>query len=255
MSRRAAGAGRAGRRRGRSRRSRGCTRTTPACCAAGRRSRRCASTPAARSGCETHLARLVGSAEVLGLPAPGSGSRWRRWRCEAVAAAGDADCVLRVVWTGGREQDERGVGFALVTALPEGLEQQRGRGMSLASLQLAIGAHARQRLALAAAGREVDQLRGQHGGPAGGPPARRGRRAVPVGRGDRAGGADLERVAARGRAAADAVARPGHPGRASPATRCWRRPPSGAGGGGAGVRRWSGWRRRTRSSPAPACAR
>ena len=54
------------------------------------------------------------------------------------------DCVLRVVWTGGREHEQQGVGFALVTALPEGLEQQRARGLSLASLPLAIGAHARR---------------------------------------------------------------------------------------------------------------
>jgi len=92
---------------------------------------------------ERHLARLVGSAAVLGLPAPDPAAL-APLAGQAVEAAAVADCVLRVVWTGGREQDERGVGFALVTALPEGLEQQRGRGLSLASLQLAIGAHARQ---------------------------------------------------------------------------------------------------------------
>ena len=63
---------------------------------------------------------------------------------EAVAAAAAPGCVLRVVWTGGREAEQDGVGFALVTALPDGLEQQRERGVALASLQLAIGAHARR---------------------------------------------------------------------------------------------------------------
>src|SRR3954449_7543772 len=87
---------------------------------------------------DAHLARLVGSAEVLGLPAPeparlgalglgagaaGGGGGGRA--LEAVAAAGVRRCVLRVVWTGGREAEGDGVGFALVTALPEGLEEQR----------------------------------------------------------------------------------------------------------------------------------
>jgi 4-amino-4-deoxychorismate lyase len=61
-----------------------------------------------------------------------------------VAAAGVPGSVLRVVWTGGREAEQDGVGFALVTALPDGLEEQRRRGVELASLQLAIGAHARR---------------------------------------------------------------------------------------------------------------
>src|SRR6478609_11129366 len=92
---------------------------------------------------DAHLARLVGSAEVLGLPAPDP-ARLGPLAMEAVAAAAAPGCVLRVVWTGGREAEQDGVGFALVSALPDGLEQQRGRGVALASLQLAIGAHARR---------------------------------------------------------------------------------------------------------------
>ena len=92
---------------------------------------------------DAHLARLVGSAEVLGLPAP-EPARLAPLALEAVGAAGVPGCVLRVVWTGGREAEQDGVGFALGAALPEGLEQQRGRGVALASLQLAIGAHARR---------------------------------------------------------------------------------------------------------------
>jgi 4-amino-4-deoxychorismate lyase len=92
---------------------------------------------------DAHLARLVGSAEVLGLPAPDP-ARLAPLALEAVAAAGVPGSVLRVVWTGGREAEQDGVGFALVTALPDGLEEQRGRGVALASLQLAIGAHARR---------------------------------------------------------------------------------------------------------------
>jgi 4-amino-4-deoxychorismate lyase len=90
-----------------------------------------------------HLERLVGSAEVLGLPPPDPASL-SQLALDAVEACGRADATLRVVWTGGREGAQDGVGFALVTALPDGLENSRARGISLASLQLAIGAHARR---------------------------------------------------------------------------------------------------------------
>ena len=90
-----------------------------------------------------HLERLVVSAEVLGLPSPDPAPLSQLAR-DAVAACGRGDATLRVVWTGGREQGDGGVGFALVTALPEGLDGLRARGISLASLQLAIGAHARR---------------------------------------------------------------------------------------------------------------
>ena len=92
---------------------------------------------------DAHLERLAGSSDVLGLPAPDAG-RLGPLALEAVGAAGAADCVLRVVWTGGRELGEGGFGFALVTELPGGLEDQRTAGIALASLQLAIGAHARR---------------------------------------------------------------------------------------------------------------
>ena len=92
---------------------------------------------------DAHLQRLVGSAQVLGLPAPDPG-RLAPLAGEAVSAAATQECVLRVVWTGGREHDEQGVGFALVTPLPDGLEAVRERGVRLATLQLAIGAHARR---------------------------------------------------------------------------------------------------------------
>ncbi len=53
------------------------------------------------------------------------------------------DSSLRVVWTPGRSEHDP-VGFALVTAIPGGLEQDRAAGMKLVSLQLAIGAVVRQ---------------------------------------------------------------------------------------------------------------
>ena len=92
---------------------------------------------------DAHLARLSGSADVLGLPAPDA-SLLEPLALDAVGAAGHADCVLRVVWTAGREGGEEGAGFALVTALPSRIEQQREAGIALATLQLAIGAHARR---------------------------------------------------------------------------------------------------------------
>jgi 4-amino-4-deoxychorismate lyase len=92
---------------------------------------------------DAHLARLSGSADVLGLPAPDA-ALLEPLALEAVAAAGRADCVLRVVWTAGREGGHEGTGFALVTELPPAIEQQRAAGVALATLQLAIGAHARQ---------------------------------------------------------------------------------------------------------------
>ncbi len=89
-----------------------------------------------------HLDRLVVSAEVLGLPVPDRDTLSKLAQ-DAVAACGRPHAALRVVWTAGREQVGDGVGFALVTALPDGLEDVRARGLSLVSLQLAIGAHAR----------------------------------------------------------------------------------------------------------------
>ena len=62
---------------------------------------------------------------------------------ESLAQPGVVDAVLRVVWTAGADAT-RPVGFALVTALPEGLERARTAGIELRSLQLAIGATARR---------------------------------------------------------------------------------------------------------------
>ena len=62
---------------------------------------------------------------------------------QAVSAAATSEATLRVVWTAGRESEEDGAGFALVTPLPAGLDDLRRRGIALTPLQLAIGAHAR----------------------------------------------------------------------------------------------------------------
>jgi 4-amino-4-deoxychorismate lyase len=92
---------------------------------------------------DAHLARLTASAEVLALPQPDTAGLADLARA-AIAEAGAPGASLRVVWTAGREGTGQGFGFALVTALPDGLEEMRRRGLRLASLQLAIGAQARQ---------------------------------------------------------------------------------------------------------------
>ncbi len=91
---------------------------------------------------DDHLDRLARSAAVLELPGPDVPAM-ARLAVAAVSVAGRPDAVLRVVWTAGRDGEGRGNGFALVTSLPDGLERQRERGIAVASLQLAIGAHAR----------------------------------------------------------------------------------------------------------------
>jgi 4-amino-4-deoxychorismate lyase len=89
-----------------------------------------------------HLERLVRSAEVLELAAPDSGGLTGLVEA-ALAHVGDVDAVLRLVWTPGAAGGPP-TGFALVTALPGGLEGTRAEGIALASLQLATGATARQ---------------------------------------------------------------------------------------------------------------
>ncbi len=88
-----------------------------------------------------HLERLSRSADVLGLDPPDPVALTRLVG-ESLARLGDVDAVLRVVWTAGADAS-RPVGFALVTAVPRGLERTRAAGIELRSLQLAIGATAR----------------------------------------------------------------------------------------------------------------
>jgi 4-amino-4-deoxychorismate lyase len=89
-----------------------------------------------------HLERLTRSAEVLGLDAPDPVALTDLVG-EALGHLGAVGAVLRVVWTAGADAT-RPVGFALVTALPEGLDRMRAAGIELRSLQLAIGATARR---------------------------------------------------------------------------------------------------------------
>jgi 4-amino-4-deoxychorismate lyase len=90
---------------------------------------------------DLHLRRLMESAQVLELPPPDAGAL-ATLVDEALASLDRPDAMLRVVWTpGGGDGDS--IGFVLVTPLPKGLDELRGRGIELASLQLAIGAATR----------------------------------------------------------------------------------------------------------------
>ncbi|MGN6380477.1 MAG: aminotransferase class IV, partial [Gaiellales bacterium] len=92
---------------------------------------------------QAHLRRMRGSAQELRLPAPDEDALVALSR-EAIAAAGVEDAALRLVWTPGRSGGDPN-GFALVTPIPAGLEDERAAGTRLVSLQLAIGASSRQR--------------------------------------------------------------------------------------------------------------
>jgi 4-amino-4-deoxychorismate lyase len=78
-----------------------------------------------------HLARMQTSAERLGVEWPGG---FEALAAEALAAAGEADVVLRLYLTPGREGAGLPVSLALVSALPDDLEERRARGIRLISL-------------------------------------------------------------------------------------------------------------------------
>jgi 4-amino-4-deoxychorismate lyase len=80
---------------------------------------------------EEHLARMQASAERLDLAWPGG---FERLAEEALAAAAAPDAVLRLYRTPGRERSGPPVSLALVSALPDDLEERRARGISLISL-------------------------------------------------------------------------------------------------------------------------
>jgi 4-amino-4-deoxychorismate lyase len=85
---------------------------------------------------DEHLERLTTSADRIGLPPVDGPSLIAACRT-ALAAAGEQECVLRVYWTGGREGAAKPTGLALVSPLPEGLDERRERGIALIALQLA----------------------------------------------------------------------------------------------------------------------
>ena len=89
-----------------------------------------------------HLARLAGSAARIGLP-PVDQEECETLARSALAAADVADAVLRLYWTAGREGSGRPTTLALVSSVPDHLEDLRARGSKLVSLPLGLQADLR----------------------------------------------------------------------------------------------------------------
>ena len=181
---------------------------------------------------EAHLDRLTASAASIGLPAV------ERRRLQVLvglvlpkAAGGDAS--LRLVWTAGPAGGTPSA-LALLSDIPDWIESTRERGATAVSLarRPSFGA-------VAPPGREVDELRGEHGGRGGGAPTRSRRGALRRRGRDRPRGDGDERLVARRRDAVHAVARPRDPR---------RRDEGDAHGARARVRLSASRRARTRSS-------
>jgi branched-subunit amino acid aminotransferase/4-amino-4-deoxychorismate lyase len=86
-----------------------------------------------------HLDRLAASAERLRLPPPRR-DELESAAFEAIAAGGEPDATLRVLWTAGREGDGAPSGLVLVSTLPPGLDGLRARGLRVAVVRWAAGA-------------------------------------------------------------------------------------------------------------------
>jgi 4-amino-4-deoxychorismate lyase len=89
-----------------------------------------------------HLARLAASAERMHLAVPDLDAL-ARLASEAVAAAGVADCTLRLTLTGGREGGQP-VALVIVGPLPADLDALRAEGIGVVSLRLGTDPRARQ---------------------------------------------------------------------------------------------------------------
>lgn len=79
-----------------------------------------------------HVERLAVSAARIALP-PIDAAALRVLAAEALDAADASDAVLRLVWTAGRDGGSP-VALALVSALPQHLEEWRSRGLRMISL-------------------------------------------------------------------------------------------------------------------------
>jgi 4-amino-4-deoxychorismate lyase len=89
-----------------------------------------------------HLARLAGSAARIGLP-PVDEQAVEGIARSALGAANSPDAVLRLYWTAGREGSGRPTALALVSSIPEHLDDLRARGSKLVSLPLGLQADLR----------------------------------------------------------------------------------------------------------------
>jgi 4-amino-4-deoxychorismate lyase len=78
-----------------------------------------------------HLERMQASAARLDIPWPGG---LEELAGEALDAAGEPDAVLRLYLSPGRERSGKPFALALVSSLPDDLEERRARGIALISL-------------------------------------------------------------------------------------------------------------------------
>src|SRR5207249_1842627 len=80
---------------------------------------------------DEHLARMQASAARLEIAWPGG---YEELAAQALEAADTPDAVLRLYLTPGRERSGQPVALALVSSLPEDLEERRAKGIALISL-------------------------------------------------------------------------------------------------------------------------
>jgi branched-subunit amino acid aminotransferase/4-amino-4-deoxychorismate lyase len=83
---------------------------------------------------DAHLTRFAASAALVGLQAPDT-EAFAGAAAEAIAAAGEPDATLRLLWTPGSEDGHAPVGLVLVSTLPPDLDGLRARGLRLAVVQ------------------------------------------------------------------------------------------------------------------------
>lgn len=86
---------------------------------------------------DAHLERFANSAARLNLPTLDR-PLFRELTAQALAAAGEADCFVRLYLTPGREGRGEPVALVLVESLPLELEDTRARGIRLISLPLGL---------------------------------------------------------------------------------------------------------------------
>jgi branched-subunit amino acid aminotransferase/4-amino-4-deoxychorismate lyase len=84
---------------------------------------------------DEHLERFANSAARLNLP-PLDRDLFRGLTSDALAAAGEPDCFVRLYLTPGREEGGEPVALVLVQSLPPDLEAMRANGIRLVSLLL-----------------------------------------------------------------------------------------------------------------------
>jgi branched-subunit amino acid aminotransferase/4-amino-4-deoxychorismate lyase len=87
---------------------------------------------------DEHLDRFANSAARLNLP-PVDRALFHDLTSQALAAAGEPECFVRLYMTPGREDSGEPVSLVLVESLPPELEETRARGIRLISVPLGQG--------------------------------------------------------------------------------------------------------------------